>query len=105
MPLPTVYADEQQRIIRATIRWYMDVYSLSNNEVAEKMGIEPQSVRNYLNSAHISRKTLERFAKALDCSPLDLCLGETYPPNVISDIKGRLQKLEDAVFGKGEQDE
>ena len=106
------FTPEQQESIRMSIRWYMKAQGLSTEDLAKKMRLSRQTVRNYLASAGLSELTIIRFAKALDCQPEDLYSGNSFTTDVIFkmksqldeleklDIRERLRLLEEAVFGK-----
>lgn len=94
MAEPTLSPEVQQKI-RLAVKKYLKSNGLTEPDLAQLMGLRPQSVINYLSTANITPKTVKKMAEALNY-PYELLLrGEFYlGPNRIDDLERRIEVLE-----------
>ena len=58
--------------IRRNVEFILRRKGMNKMELAEKMGITPQSVSHYLDSSNIGLEAIRKIAKALEVEPGDL---------------------------------
>ena len=77
----------------------------AGDDLAEKLGLNVQTVNNYMSTKPMSAKTVGRIAAALEY-PLELLLrGERYyGPAAYEALEERIRKLEEIVFQKQGQE-
>lgn len=97
--------DISQNAVRDCIKSYLNSKGLTYRDLAEKLGLNVQTVNNYMSTKPMSAKTVGRIAAALEY-PLELLLrGERYyGPAAYEALEERIRKLEEIVFQKQGQE-
>lgn len=97
--------DISQNAVRDCIKSYLNSKGLTYRDLAEKLGLNIQTVNNYMSTKPMSAKTVGRIAAALEY-PLELLLrGERYyGPAAYEALEERIRKLEEIVFQKQGQE-
>lgn len=88
-----------QNKIRTVVKKYLQANNLSETDLAEMMGLRPQTVKNYLYNTAISVKTVRNISRALEY-PYDLLIqGEYWESETkIQELERRIKALEDYIF-------
>ena len=97
--------DISHNVVRDCIKSYLNSKGLTYRDLAEKLGLNVQTVNNYMSTKPMSAKTVGRIAAALEY-PLELLLrGERYyGPAAYEALEERIRKLEEIVFQKQGQE-
>ena len=80
-------SETDQDAVRSCIRSYLMANGLTNNDLADRLGLSLNTVNNYLSTKHISERTLGKIAKVLDY-PLALLrdVVKYYGPNAYEQL-------------------
>lgn len=94
---------ELQDRICSNIRAYMAANALTPQDVADRMGIQRQSVNNYLSQKNLSERSIKKFSEALDYPYQLLVNGIPYTgEDKIAELERRLHRLEELLNIKSE---
>ena len=91
---------ELQDKIRICIKKFLAAHGMTDADLAERMGVSLQTVRNYLSSSKLTLRTVKRMSEALSypyslLSKGELYLGETK----IQELERRIKAIEDFLWG------
>ena len=94
------FDSELQDKIRGCVKKFGSAHGMTDADLAEKMGVSLQTVRNYLSSSKLTLRTVKRMSEALSypyslLSKGDLYLGETK----IQELERRIKAIEDFLWG------
>lgn len=90
---------ETQRRIRICVSKYLQLNGIEAAELAERMGIKRQSVLNYLSTATLTPRTIQKISEALRY-PYELLIRgeEYYGTNRMDDLERRIKAIEDFLW-------
>ena len=98
MPKNPLDAATQQKI-RIVVKRYLQANKLSERELAEMMGLRPQTITNYLSRTDITPKTVRKISDALRY-PYDFLIhGEYWEGETrMQELERLIKALEDFVY-------
>ena len=95
-----------QEEVRNCIRGFMQANSITQQDLANRMGLSLQTISNYLSQSKLSEKTIEKFAVALGY-PFELLrdgiryYGGNENPSAYELLEARISKLEEVLRKHG----
>lgn len=95
-----------QEEVRNCIRGFMNANGITQQDLADRMGLSLQTISNYLSQSKLSEKTIERFAVALGY-PYELLrdgiryYGGNDKPSAYELLEARVRRLEDVLKQHG----
>lgn len=95
-----------QEEVRNCIRGFMQANSITQQDLANRMGLSLQTISNYLSQSKLSEKTIEKFAVALGY-PFELLrdgiryYGGNEKPSAYELLEARISKLEEVLRKHG----
>lgn len=95
-----------QEEVRNCIRGFMQANSITQQDLANRMGLSLQTISNYLSQSKLSEKTIEKFAVALGY-PFELLrdgiryYGGNEKPSAYELLEARISKLEEVLRRHG----
>lgn len=91
---------ELQDKIRSCIKKYLVAHGMTDADLAGKMGISLQTVRNYLSTCNLTSRTVMRISDALSYPYSLLQKGELYLGETkIQELERRIKAIEDFLWG------